>query len=93
MFNVPAFISAEMDLAMMLAKIELVESLVDDNFKVYRQARVGLASFPTNLYQAKGQLKTKMVSGSLYAYDDENNKIISEKERIEKIMMEYKINK
>lgn len=56
MFNVPAFISAEMDLAKMLAKIELVESLVDDNFKVYRQARAGLASFPANLNQAKGQL-------------------------------------
>ncbi|NLK43324.1 MAG: cobalamin B12-binding domain-containing protein, partial [Tissierellia bacterium] len=56
MFNVPASISPEMDLGKMLAKIELVESLVDDNFKVYRQARAGLASFPTNLYQAKGQL-------------------------------------
>ncbi len=56
MFNVPASISPEMDLGKMLAKIELVESLVDDKFKVYRQARAGLASFPTNLYQAKGQL-------------------------------------
>lgn len=56
MFNVPATISPEMDLGKMLAKIELVESLVDKNFNVYRQARAGLASFPTNLYQAKGQL-------------------------------------
>lgn len=56
MFNVPATISPEMDLGKMLAKIELVESLVDDNFNVYRQARAGLASFPTNLNQAKGQL-------------------------------------
>lgn len=56
MFNVPATISPEMDLAKMLAKIELIESLIDDNFRVYRQARAGLASFPTNLYQAKGQL-------------------------------------
>ncbi len=56
MFNVPASISPEMDLGKMLAKIELVESLVDENFKVYRQARAGLASFPANLYQAKGQL-------------------------------------
>lgn len=211
MFNVPAFISAEMDLAKMLAKIELVESLVDDNFSVYRQARAGLASFPANLNQAKGQLaasaylamqikphiyhvvgfceahhaaeaddiiescmivrgiikneflgsvdmtqnkgvverkntlieeagliieaikslgnniedplsdpdtlvkavslgildapqlkgnktakgqlKTKMVSGSLYAYDEENNKIISEKERLEKIILEYKVSR
>lgn len=56
MFNVPASISPEMDLGKMLAKIELVESLIDDNFNVYRQARAGLTSFPTNLYQAKGQL-------------------------------------
>lgn len=56
MFNVPASISPEMDLGKMLAKIELIESLVDKDFNVYRQARAGLASFPTNLYQAKGQL-------------------------------------
>lgn len=56
MFNVPAFISPEMDLAKMLAKIELIESLEDNRFKVYRQARAGLASFPADLYQAKGQL-------------------------------------
>lgn len=56
MFNVPAFISPEMDLAKMLAKIQLIESLEDENFKVYRQARAGLTSFPTDLYQAKGQL-------------------------------------
>lgn len=56
MFNVPATISPEMDLAKMLAKIELIESLEDENFKTYRQARAGLASFPSNLYQAKGQL-------------------------------------
>lgn len=56
MFNVPAFISPEMDLAKFLAKIELVESLQDEDFRVYRQARAGLASFPANLHQAKGQL-------------------------------------
>ncbi len=56
MFNVPASISPKMDLAKMLAKIELVESLEDETFKVYRQARAGLASFPANLEQAKGQL-------------------------------------
>ncbi len=56
MFNVPASISPEMDLAKFLAKIELVESLQDENFRVYRQARAGLASFPSDLNQAKGQL-------------------------------------
>lgn len=56
MFNVPAYISSEKDLGKMLAKIELIESLVDENFSVYRQARAGLASFPADLSQAKGQL-------------------------------------
>jgi len=56
MFNVPAYISAENDLGKMLAKIELIERLQDENFNIYRQARAGLASFPTDLYQAKGQL-------------------------------------
>lgn len=56
MFNVPAFISPEMDLAKFLAKIELVESLADSDFRIYRQARAGLASFPADLNQAKGQL-------------------------------------
>ncbi len=56
MFNVPASISPKMDLAKMLAKIELIKTLEDENFRVFRQARAGLASFPTNLKQAKGQL-------------------------------------
>lgn len=56
MFNVPPSISPKMDIAKMLAKIELIESLQDDNFVVYRQARAGLASFPGDLLQAKGQL-------------------------------------
>ncbi|MGI1691558.1 cobalamin-dependent protein [Thermoanaerobacter uzonensis] len=56
MFNVPASISPKMDLAKMLAKIELIEELQDENFRVIRQARAGLASFPTDLLEAKGQL-------------------------------------
>jgi len=56
MFNVPPSISYKMDLAKMLAKIELIESLEDDDFKVFRQVRAGLSSFPYNLDSAKGQL-------------------------------------
>ena len=56
MFNVPPSISPKMDIAKMLAKIEMIESLHDDNFTTYRQARAGLASLPGDLYQAKGQL-------------------------------------
>ncbi|ACL69731.1 cobalamin-dependent protein [Halothermothrix orenii] len=56
MFNNPAGTTASMDLAKMLAKKELIESLVDDKFRVLTQVRAGLASFPPNLDRAKGQL-------------------------------------
>ncbi len=56
MFNVPPSISPAMDLAKMLAKIEMIEGLQEENFTVYRQARAGIASMPADLQQAKGQL-------------------------------------
>lgn len=58
MFNTPPGIEACMDLGKMLAKIHLIESLQDENFKVYRQVRAGLSSFPVDLDIAKGQLAT-----------------------------------
>jgi hypothetical protein len=56
MFNTPSLLSLDMDLAKMLAKNELLQTLVDDNFKVIKQVRTGLASFPLDLSKAKGQL-------------------------------------
>lgn len=56
MFNVPACMHHNMDIAKMLAKIELIESLEDENFKAYRQVRAGLASLSADLDVAKGQL-------------------------------------
>lgn len=56
MFNVPPAMHHKMDLAKMLAKIELIESLEDDDFKTYRQVRAGLASLSSDLDVAKGQL-------------------------------------
>lgn len=56
MFNTPGETSPLMDLAKMLAKVELVESLHDDSFTSFRQVRSGLLSFPTDLDLAKGQL-------------------------------------
>jgi hypothetical protein len=44
MLNTPPGISFEMDTAKMLAKIELVESLHDQDFRSYRMIRTGLAS-------------------------------------------------
>ncbi|SHK17999.1 cobalamin B12-binding domain-containing protein [Paramaledivibacter caminithermalis] len=56
MFNVPPSMHHKMDLAKMLAKIELIESLEDKTFKVFRQVRAGLASLSADLDVAKGQL-------------------------------------
>ncbi|TFG24392.1 MAG: methionine synthase [Promethearchaeota archaeon] len=56
MFNTPPASSFNMDLAKIYAKNELLQTLVDDSFKVITQVRTGLASFPLNLEKAKGQL-------------------------------------
>lgn len=56
MFNVPPAMHHSMDLAKMLAKVELIETLEDENFKSYRQVRAGLASLSADLNLAKGQL-------------------------------------
>lgn len=56
MFNTPNATSAQMDLAKMLAKKKLIESLEDDSFRVLTQVRAGLTSFPVDLYKAKGQV-------------------------------------
>ncbi len=58
MFNSPPGTSAAADLGKMLAKIELVRSLEDGTFRMWRQVRAGLASFPVDLDQARGQLAT-----------------------------------
>lgn len=56
MFNVPPAMHHRMDLAKMLAKVELIESLHDNSFRSYRQVRAGLASLSADLDVAKGQL-------------------------------------
>lgn len=56
MFNNPNGLSFSMDLAKVLAMIELAESLADDGFKVYREVRTGLALLGADKDAAKGQL-------------------------------------
>ena len=56
MFNTPPSSSFDMDLAKILAKNELLQTLVDDSFSLIKQVRTGIASFPLNLNKAKGQL-------------------------------------
>jgi len=61
MFNSPATTSPAMDLAKMMAKIELIESLYNDDFTSLRQTRAGLLSFATDPNVSKGQLAASTV--------------------------------
>jgi len=62
MFNSPPMITPAMDLAKMLAKINLIESLHDQNFTSYRQVRAGLLHLSPKLNVAKGQLAASTVN-------------------------------
>ncbi|MCK5150386.1 MAG: cobalamin B12-binding domain-containing protein [Candidatus Thorarchaeota archaeon] len=65
MMNTPLGTSPKMDLAKMLAKIELVESLHDHRFSSLRQVRPGLFSYPPDLNQGKGQLASSVYTGMM----------------------------
>ncbi|MEW6308985.1 MAG: methionine synthase [Bacillota bacterium] len=56
MFNTPPGTSPRMDLAKMLAKLDLIGGLADEGFRVYRQVRAGLSSFPADPDLARGHL-------------------------------------
>jgi hypothetical protein len=61
MFNTPPGTSAAMDIAKMLAKTELIESLRDEHFTVFREVRAGIAHFSAHPDVAKGQLAASAV--------------------------------
>jgi len=56
MFNSPPGLSDAMDLAKMLAVLELAGSLEGPEFRVWRQARIGLLSHPLDPSAARGHL-------------------------------------
>lgn len=62
MFDTPRGIAPSMDLAKMLAKLELVESLANGTFNVIRMVRSGLASLSQAQNEAKGQLAASIYS-------------------------------
>jgi len=62
MFDTPKGIAPSMDLAKMLAKLELVESLSGGSFRVIRMVRSGLASLSPSQNEAKGQLAASIYS-------------------------------
>lgn len=63
MLNNPPGTSGIMDLGKALAGLHLVARLEDEDFKVYRQVRAGLASLSVKPYVAKGQLAASTVLG------------------------------
>jgi hypothetical protein len=56
MFNNPPSTSPVMDLGKMLAKLEMVESLQNGHFRVWRETRGGLTSYPPDPSVARGHL-------------------------------------
>ncbi len=56
MFNSPPGLSDEMDLAKMLAVLELIQPLEDHHFHIWRQTRIGLLSHPLDPDAARGHL-------------------------------------
>lgn len=56
MFQSPPQLSNAMDLARCLAILELSETFADENFRVWRQTRTGLLSYPVDLQRARAHL-------------------------------------
>lgn len=56
MFNTPPETWPNMDIAKMMAKLEMIATLEDETFTVYREVRAGIAHFSANPSIAKGQL-------------------------------------
>lgn len=56
MFNSPPGLSDAMDLAKMLAIIQLIEPLKRNDFHIWIQTRTGLLSFPLDINAARGHL-------------------------------------
>jgi methylmalonyl-CoA mutase cobalamin-binding subunit len=56
MFNSPSELSDAMDLAKMLAVIELIAPLAGRGFRIWRQTRTGLLSYPVDPHAARAHL-------------------------------------
>ncbi|MFN2214279.1 MAG: cobalamin B12-binding domain-containing protein [Anaerolineales bacterium] len=56
MFNSPPGLSDAMDLAKMSAVIDLISPLADSDFRIWRQTRTGLLSYPLDIDAARAHL-------------------------------------
>lgn len=63
MLNTPPDMSPAMDLAKMLAKIELIESLHNDRFTSFREIRTGLRGLMPDPDRARGYLAASLTIG------------------------------
>jgi len=60
MFNSPPGTSDAMDLAKMLACLAIIQPLEDDTFRIWRQTRTGLLSYPLQEDAARAHLATSI---------------------------------
>jgi methylmalonyl-CoA mutase cobalamin-binding subunit len=60
MFNSPPGTSDAMDLAKMLAVLELIAPLATDDFRIWRQTRTGLLSYPLEIAAARAHLSASI---------------------------------
>jgi len=60
MFNSPPGLSDAMDLAKMLAVLDLIQPLSSQDFRIWRQTRTGLLSYPLDLTAARAHLATSI---------------------------------
>lgn len=56
MFNTPPGLSHAMDLAKMLAVLDMISPLAGPDFRIWKQTRTGLLSFPVEPSSARGHL-------------------------------------
>ncbi|MGC9357051.1 MAG: methionine synthase [Anaerolineae bacterium] len=56
MFESPPTLSNKMDLAKALAQIQMAEAFVDQDFRIWRQTRTGLLSYPVDMARARAHL-------------------------------------
>jgi len=60
MFNSPPGLSDAMDLAKMLACLAIIEPLAGEDFRIWRQTRTGLLSYPVESEAAQAHLATSV---------------------------------
>ncbi len=60
MFNSPPGLSDRMDLAKMLAVLEMIAPLASEDFRIWRQSRTGLLSYPLDPAAARAHLSASI---------------------------------